>query len=407
MNLYKPLHLIFGEYIFSVEASCFPRLANVLAEKRLNIWVGKTIEDRVSVHCSVFSAEVLDETAREIGVEARLEKKKGLPFLLAKYRKRYGLFLGVILGLVLLFFSQLFVWKIEIKGNTTVTDAEIIRELRDCGIYEGCFIPYIDVFRDANVFLMNCRSVSSAAISINGTHITLSVLERTPFPNIADEKGYYNIVAESDGIITDIDAAVGTPEVAEGDVVYKGQLLINSFVERANGTFFPTHARGIVYAEVKKEFVSVVPLERTTKAYTGKTQTKRKYYLLGRELNFWTNQESDYEYFDVVASEYYIKLFGFIELPLRVFRVTYSEYTPQTLLISPSFAEELAMDELDGYLGGLNLEVLSCETNFETDEKNGICKLTANAVVKQNIAKELAFSIGDQNIFDKLPKARE
>ncbi len=407
MNLYKPFHLIFGEYVFETEKSSFPRLANILSEKRISFWGGEIKEDRVRVHCSVFTAEEISSVAKEINVPFVLVFKKGLPFFMGRYRKRYGMFLGMILGMMLLFFSQLFVWDIEIKGNSAVADAEIERALAECGIYEGCFIPNINIHKDANVLLMNCRSISSAAISIMGNHLTVSVLERTPLPDIVDTGGYYNVVAECDGVIMDMDAAAGTPEVNIGDVVFKGELLINSFVARSNGTFSPTHARGIVYAQVKKEFKTEIPLSRTTKAYTGKTDTKKKYYLLGKELNFWTNEESDYEYFDAVASEYDMKLLGFIRLPVRVFRVTYSEYDPITLPITSAFAEELAMDELDTYLKGLKMEILSCETAFSVDEKNSVCILTANAVVKQNIAKEVEFKIGDQNISERLPNARE
>jgi len=407
LNFYKPLHLIFGEYIFETEKAVFPRLANVLSDKRIHFWGGELKEDRVRIHCSVFAAEELSFTAKEINAPIGLVAKKGIPFFMAGFRKRYGLFVGMLLGMLLLFYSQMFVWKIEISGNTNVTDQEIEQALAQCGIYEGSFIPYIDVLKDANILLMNCRSISSAAISIRGNHLYLSVLERTPLPDIVDTEGYYNVVAECDGIIMDMDAAAGTPEVNEGDVVYKGELLINSFVARTNGTFSPTHARGIVYAQVKKEFRSEVPFNRTTKAYTGKTDTKKKYYLLGKELNFWTKEQSEYEYFDAVSAEYDVKLFGFIELPIRVFRVTYSEYEPLNTIITADFAEELARDELDTYLKGLNSEVLSCESEVFVDEKNSVCILTANAVVKQNIAKEVAFNIGDQNISERLPNARE
>ncbi len=407
MNFYKPLHRIFGEYIFSVEMSEFPRLANVLSERHIQFWCGRPKNGQVSFGCSVFSAEVLTNVAKEINSPIVLVSKKGLPFFLGKHRKRYGIYVGMILGMLLIFASQLFVWEIEITGNVNIPDSQIEKALQECGIYEGSFIPYIDVRKDANTLLMNYRDISSAAISIRGNYVTVSVLERTPMPDIVDTGGFYNVVAECDGVIVDIDTAMGTPEVSEGDVVFKGELLINSFVQRANGTFFPTHARGKIFAEVKKEFKTVIPLNRTTKVYTGKSETKKKYYLLGKELNFWTNEASEYEYFDGVSSEYDFKLFGFIRLPVRVFRVTYSEYEPLSGNISFSFAEELARDELDTYLSKLNLEVISCEVVVESDEKNSACILTANAVVKQNIAKEVAFEMENQNISERLPNARE
>ncbi len=407
MNFYKPLHFIFGEYVFAAEKNSFPRLANSLSDKEIRFWGGEIKDDKVLVHCSVFVAEELCFIAKEINAPVEIISKKGVPFFVARYRKRYGFLVGMLLGMFILFSSQLFVWDIEIKGNNTIPDSEIEYALAQCGIYEGCFIPYIDVLKDANVLLMNCRSISSAAISIRGNHLTLSVLERTPLPDIVDTEGYYNVVAECDGIIMDMDAALGTPEVNEGDVVFKGQLLINSFMPRTNGTFFPTHARGIVYAQVKKEFKTEIPFNRTTKAYTGRTQSKKKYYFLGTQLNFWSQEGTDYEYFDAVSAENDLKLLGFIKLPIRVFRVTYSEYEPLNTVINAQFAEQIARDELDTYLKNLGLEILSCDTQVVSDEKNNVCRLKANVVVKQNIAKEVRFDTGNQNISERLPNARE
>ena len=71
----------------------------------------------------------------------------------------------------------------------------------------------------------------------------------------------------------------------------------------------------------------------------------------------------------------------------------YHEYIPQNERIDESEAEILAREELSDYLGELDLEVLSCETVFETDEKNGICRLKADAVLKQDIAREVPFEL--------------
>ena len=38
MNLYRPIHVVFGYGIFSVAAEDFPRLADIVTEGGLNIW---------------------------------------------------------------------------------------------------------------------------------------------------------------------------------------------------------------------------------------------------------------------------------------------------------------------------------------------------------------------------------
>ena len=254
---------------------------------------------------------------------------------------------------------------------------------------------------------MNCHGLSSAALSINGTHIYLSVLERKEIPEIYSQSGFFNVVALRDGVIIDVDAANGTPEVKEGEVVYAGELLINSFIVGKNGCYRPTHARGKVYAAVSESFDIEIPLSRVTKNITGNTQTRCIYTVLGKEMPSLSNGESDYEYFDAVVTERTVKLFGFIELPIRVKQIFYSEYIPITRSLSEAEAECYAYGELDACIADIDLELLSCESYFITDKEKGVCKLVANAVFKQDIAKEVPFEILNYSISERLESALE
>lgn len=407
MNFYRPIHFFFGEYVFICGKSDFSRLANIASQRKLHFWSIRTEGGSVAFCASVFSAEAISLLARESSVPLEIRAKRGMPFLFSKYRKRYGLILGLFLGMFLLLWSQLFVWKITVSGNTSVKTSEIERELAQCGVGVGSYIPSISTRADANRLLMQLRELSSCAISINGTHINVSVLERTKIPDIVSTKGFFNVVAECDGVIVDVNAANGTPEVNEGDVVYKGELLINSFIEGKNGSFRPTHARGTVFAAVSREFISEIPLSRVTKVYTGNSETKRIYTVMGREANIFGDAECDYEYFDAVATEKTVKLFGFIELPVRVFSVTYNEYELESAPINEATAELLAREELADFISETDLEMLSCDTEFICDKEKGVCRLTANAVFIKDIAIEIPFEILNYRISERFPNATE
>ena len=407
MSLYKLIHFVFGEYRFQTDEKYFPRLATELARRRLNFWDSEYSEEKVLFRASVFAAEEITECAKEQSIPIKIVSKRGIPFIFSRYRKRYGLISGLAIGLLLLLYSQLFVWKIEISGNNLMTDSEVELALSECGITVGSFIPRIDPSADANRLLMSCRELSSAAISLDGTHLKLSLLERVEIPDIVDESGFYNVVATHSGMILDIDAADGTPEVNEGDAVYEGQLLINSFIEGRNGSFRPTHARGIVYAAVEKSFISEIPYERLCKEYTGNSETKKIYRVLGWELPSFSNGATDYEYFDCVATERDIVLFGFIELPIREYSMVYTEYRLKKQLISESEAEIIARESLSDRLAELDCEVLSCDVIINNDKENGVCRLEAKAVLKQNIAREVPFELINYKISERFNNARE
>lgn len=407
MNLYNPFHYFFGEYVFETDKKHFPRLASALAENKLVFWKTEFSETSVRFSASIFTSEHIFQTAKKLGVRADIISKKGLPFLFSRYRKRYGLIFGFLLSLFLMFYSQLFVWKITIEGNTEMTDAEVERALSDCGIEVGSFIPAIDIERETNRLLMDCEGISSAAISINGTYLNISFLEKTSMPEIVDQNGFYNVVATHDGIILDIDALDGSPEVKEGEAVYKGELLISCFIEGKNGSFHPTHARGDVFAAVKEQIVCEIPLERTTKHYTGKTETKREFYVLGRAIPSFSSIESGFEYFDAVSTERVIFLFGFIELPIKEICFVYNEYIPEEEFVTASLAELFAKEYLSDSLAEFDCEVLSCESTIEFDQKNNLCILKAEAVLKQNIAKEIPLELLSYKISEMLPNAFE
>ena len=407
MNFYKPIHLLFGECVFSINRRDFARFATALARYKISIWGNKAENDIVLFSCSIFNGDEVLSLSNDWNCKIELVKKRGMPFIFAKYRKRYGLIFGLAVGLFIMFISQLFVWRVTVSGNIDVSDYEIIQALKDCGVEVGSFIPDIDVRYKSNELLMSCRSISSAAISINGTHLHISVLERRELPDVIDRSGFYNVVASRDGIILDVDTVNGTPEVGEGDVVFEGELLINSFIEGKNGSFRPTHASGVVYAAVNEHFSAEIPLKRVTKYYTGRVETKKSYTLLGIEIPTLFGLESNYEYFDAVASERIIYLFGFIELPIKEFRVTYTEYTPIEREISRPIAESIANDALNDHLYELDLEVLTLERVIEFDEEKGVCIIKADAVLKQNIAKEVPYELINYKIDARFPRARE
>lgn len=378
-----------------------------MKQSGLNFWGARFKDESVSFCVSLQSAERVDTLAREASAPIEITAKKGVPFIFSRYRKRYGMLFGLVFGLFLMFWSQLFVWKVTVSGNTEIRIAEIERALEECGIYVGSFIPDIDTLDDANRLLMSCRGLSSAAVSINGTHVHISVLERKAVPDIVNQNGFFNVVASHDGVILDVNAANGTPEVREGEVVYEGELLINSFIVGKNGSYRPTHARGTVYAAVSKSFDIEIPLSRVTKNYTGDSQTRYYYTVLGKEIPTLSQGESDYEYFDATVSERTVKLFGFIELPIKEKRITYREYIPMTCEIDEAQAEQYACGELDAFIAEADLELLSCETFFAADKEKGVCKLVANAVFKQDIAKEVPFEILNYNISERFESALE
>ena len=408
MDFYKPVRFLFGECVYSTDARGAVRLSNAFADEKIRFRLEKEEQGRVQIRLPLLAAERAEAVARGACAVLKPCAKRGLPFMFAGFLRRPGLIAGAFAALGLLFFSQLFVWRVNVEGNRTVQSGKITAALEKCGVGSGTFIPRVDPAEKANELLMLCKSISSAELTFNGSELTVAVLERTPAPEVVDRTGYYNVVAAYDGIITDIDAADGTPEAKAGDVVAAGQLLINSFMEGKYGTFCPVHARGRVMADVRKKFCITVPAEREIKDYTGNTCTKRELRVLGAGLPLYFSPGAPYEYFDCVYGVREPKLFGFVELPAVEYVATYMEYVPRKVTLSAAEAERTARAELELQLAQYDCVVKECEIKIYRDEKSGACILEADAVLNIDIAREIPLEINDYGaISERLPSARE
>ena len=61
----------------------------------------------------------------QYGIEAHFGTNYGLGALINKYKRRYGILVGIILMLLTVHFSSRFVWDINIEGNKEVSDDDI------------------------------------------------------------------------------------------------------------------------------------------------------------------------------------------------------------------------------------------------------------------------------------------
>lgn len=401
--MYRFLHPLFGEYRICLRGEGILPFLHRQTASGLVLWdvrTESTAEEADTgrsyiLHTSLACAEALLAGAREANIEAEILQKRGLPFLFARYRKRPGLLLGMLVGLVLLFLAELFVWKVTVNGNTILSDREIIDALEEYGIGVGSYIPQIPVLRAQNEFLLTYSDISSVAINIKGTHIEVEVLERTHAPEIDPNDGVCNLVAAEDGIVLSVDVAAGTALVRPGDVVTAGQTLVSAYTVDGRGVYRLHHARGSVKAQVYGSCSFVVPLERTVKTYTGRSKKKTTLTVLGKDLDLFRTEESPYECFDTTVTETPLVLFGVAETPVVRTTVTYLEYEPETVAISPEQAKRDAEDAFRAWLERQTDEILETESKLVYDEIQNAYVLNAQVVFCREIGVD-AFLTPDE-----------
>ena len=117
----------------------------------------------------------------------------------------------------------------------------------------------------------------------------VSVYKKDEPQQIIDFGDCKSIFASCDGVVSRIVVVSGTPRVQVGDVVKKGQLLIENVRTFNDGSVEPVRAVGQVFADVSYHGSSVFDGYQTTLVKTGKSKKIFNLSLFG----FCTNNKVD------------------------------------------------------------------------------------------------------------------
>ena len=265
--------------------------------------------------------------AEECGIELKYAEYHSLAAKLSRYRKRAGLFIGIILAAVtVLYFSQVVV-TIEIQGNTSVSDEVILSALKELDIKAGTPLFRLDLRTSEKKLKAMLDNVAWAGIRHTGSRIVVQIHEAAPIPEISRERIPCNIVASRDAVISSVLVKSGELRHIVGDYVPKGTLLISGVAENDKGQTFVYHAMGEIRGTYEEEVSFSAPFHTQELLPTGKTRKLRrlKLFSLDIPLYFFGNDYTDSRTEKSVSK---LKIFG-KELPLGIEENTFTEMYAQ------------------------------------------------------------------------------
>lgn len=282
-------------------------------------------------------------SARDIAF--RRLRDHGLEPILRRYRHRYGIPVGIGMFIGILLLSSRFIWSMDVVGNEQISDDEVLARLEELGCSVGTYIPSIDFDRLHTDYLLAYDDTAWIAVNVSGTKATVELREMVTNPPVPDEDIPYNLIADEDGVIESLEVLRGDPVVEPGLLVRKGELLVSGvrdFGERLG----LVHARGKVYARVKREFTIEVPLIREVKIATGTEYSEKYLKILGFSIKFSGNTGNLPAECDKIVRESEVTLFDTIELPVSVQETVFREYTTTTEQITEDEAKTEAYRRL-------------------------------------------------------------
>ena len=268
-------------------------------------------------------------------------ERSGLFSVASKYRMRIGFFVGAAIFAIVIAASSLFIWDINITGETSLSEDEVLSVLRDHGVYIGAYIPNVDTVSAEVRLVIALNELSSASINLRGTVAEVIIREEKP-KDVSETASPSNLVASRDGMIETLEISGGIPTVKRGQTVKEGQLLVSGVIDSQAVGYRLVKARGNVYARTTFQYRASVPLNSYEKTFTGNRKTQKSIKIFSKIINLFSNNEIYFEKYDTIETEKRVCLFGKIELPVFICEKTHKEYVLSPVVLNEAQAKEKA-----------------------------------------------------------------
>lgn len=298
---------------------------NRLTQEGIPFWDIARI-DELHIDISVLRRDKkrINEAALRSFCTAELISERGLLHLLAPLRKRPVLTLGIPLLIAASFFLQSFVWVVEVEGEETLHEEEILHELESLGIRFGTQAAEINSQKIKMQMLNALPQLSWLAVNRTGGKLTVLVTERESTSSSKQPYATGSLIAASDGIITDYTILEGMRLCSRGDAVRQGQILVSGYED--NGLFLRgVCADGEIYARTWHRGTLVMPSTRLVKRYTGREWTQRTLIVGRKRINLCGNSGIYTDSCDKMIIEERVILPDY-EFPLALETAIYREY---------------------------------------------------------------------------------
>ena len=341
------LKYILGYVRISVEGYYIERFINICTTSKILIWNLKRVKGvKLFLNVGIKDFYEIIKIAKKLKCKVKIIRKRGMPFIINKYKKRKIFFITLIIITILIGISTNYIWNINIEIEENFEIENIEQDIKDAGLEIGMNKNKIDTQEIINKIRLKRNDVSWIGIELKGTNAIIKIVKAKEAPEIIDEKDHSNIVSNKSGIITKIIAQNGTALVKVGDKVEEGQILINGIMEGKYTGIRYVHSLGEVEAITKYKKTKKIPLKTTEKVNTGKKETKYKIKINNFQINFYKTL-SKFKFYDTIETEKKFKIFSNLYLPISIIKITNQEFEEIEKQYTVEEATEIGTRELE------------------------------------------------------------
>lgn len=363
---------IIGYIRISIEGYYIERFINICGNEKITIWNLKRNKNvKLELNIGIKDLKKVAKIAKQTKCKIKIIKKKGLPFLFNRYRKRKLFFVFLLVIIIGLGISSNFVWNIQIVEEDKESIENLYQDVVESGLEIGKMKSKINTKDIINKVRLKRNDIAWMGIQLKGTNAIVKVVKATAKPEIVDDNEYCNIVSDKQGIITKINAQNGTIAVKVGDTVNVGTTLINGWMEGKYTGLRYVHAKGEIQAKVWHTKNKKILYNATEKTETGNIENKYQIKINNFEINL-SKRLSKFKIYDTIVLENKFKIFSDFYLPISLVKITNKEIKEE----QKNYNVEQAKD--------LGIEQLQEELDNEIEDKSKVVNKIINTYEKED-----------------------
>ncbi|WP_455542302.1 sporulation protein YqfD [Intestinibacter sp.] len=380
------INYIKGYYVLIVEGIDAEKYLNFICKNKVSIYNVKRINNtRVEFSVSRSNFKKIKNIYRGNKFEVKIKQKTGIPFLAKRVYKYKTMVFSAIVSLLLLLLTTQFVTDIYIDCPEGIDKKVLQEELEECGLKPGVFKKTIDrkIIRDH--IMQEIDEVAYLSINVKGTNVFVTVTKKDDENTQASNSNYCNIIASKNGIIEKVIARSGEAVVQVGDIVKKGDLLIQG----ANTSSMPQ-----VWATTFYESVQKKPYIKTINKKTGKS--KNSYTITFYDKEYKIKRNIKYNDYIIENKTKEIKL-GNYTFPVKIIVSTFYEVEKKQVEVdADKLKEELKQKALKDLYYMMPASAKMGDVNYQHKVSENMLEYIVTVQASEDISK--VYSLSKQEI---------
>ena len=382
------------------------RLMNLCGNHDILVWNVENHGDYDIMNISIKGFFALKPLLKKTGTRASILRKCGLPFFMSKVQKRKIFVAGILCCMLFWILTSGYIWNIKIEGNYTLTEDVLMDYLQEQGVHPAMKQKDLQIEELEKSLREDYDIITWTSVQMDGTTLVI-YLKENEMPDYTNgevssvkedtekdilQKGT-DMVATRDGTVTYMITRSGVPQVALGDTVAKGDILVSGAVPVYNeDTTVREYQFCQADADIILQYQDKVTVKKSLtyeeKVYSG---NQKKILLLGAGEKEWNLMlgKIPYKTYDISGEKKQCRLLDHLYLPLYYGQKTAQEYEIVQKRYGEDEMMEIMQEEWRKIIVSLEekgVQIIQKNVKIKKNEENWI--LYAQMKLEESAVKE-------------------